>query len=194
MGTPALGGPTRSSTRQLHYCTAVFPVDEPVGIPEWALYKGRQPSPLQSEPPPSPRTDPDAELPFPEGYNNIHEWESDEVPVSGATYAPVLYANELKNLRSEFPKTLLQAFKGVPGSRPMLQEQQQRQQLQAQQLVLPQQRLQLQQQPAQQLHPDKQGFPHDHSLLEAMPPQLNVLQAQHLGILPQHMQGDSRVY
>ncbi|KAL3243355.1 hypothetical protein MRX96_020616 [Rhipicephalus microplus] len=41
--TPAFGGPTRSSTRQLHYCTAVFPVDEPVGIPEWALYKGRQP-------------------------------------------------------------------------------------------------------------------------------------------------------
>ncbi|KAL3196607.1 hypothetical protein MRX96_015467 [Rhipicephalus microplus] len=43
MATPAFGGPTRSSTRQLHYCTAVFPVDEPVGIPEWALYKGRQP-------------------------------------------------------------------------------------------------------------------------------------------------------
>ncbi|XP_075749822.1 uncharacterized protein LOC142814638 isoform X2 [Rhipicephalus microplus] len=81
------------------------------------------------------------------------------------------------------------AFKGVLGSPPMLQEQQQRQQLQAQQLLLPQQRLQLQQHPAQQLHPDKQGSPHDHSLLEAMQPQLNVLQVQHLGILPQHMQG-----
>ncbi|XP_075749811.1 uncharacterized protein LOC119172387 isoform X1 [Rhipicephalus microplus] len=117
-----------------------------------------------------------------------------------------------------------QAFTGVLGSPPMLQQRQQlqaqqlllpqqrlqlqqqllqaqqlllpqqrlqlqQQLLQAQQLLLPQQRLQLQQQPAQQLHPDKQGLPHDHSLLEAMRPQLNHLQTQHFGIPLQHMQG-----
>lgn len=102
--TPVTGSSGRPSLQNPLTPVSSHGIGSPFSVPPPSPFPMDYGSPQLSEPPPSPWTDLDTDLPSSGTHKNILKWENDEALGPSATISPVLYANlNCQSLRLEYP-------------------------------------------------------------------------------------------